>query len=82
MSDARSYGLINATAAKALVLAAGTLAFLSTPAIAVQPPSEHCRPASKIEFESAKKDFLLRSRFGGYVRTGRVWRRHYWYCQL
>jgi hypothetical protein len=83
MSDARSYGLMNATAAaKALLLVAATLVLLCSPANAVQPPSDHCRPASKIEYDSAKKDFLLRNRFGAYVRTGRVWRRHYWYCQL
>jgi hypothetical protein len=49
---------------------------------AVQPPNSRCRPASKIEYNSAKKQFLLRNRSGMYVRTGWVWRRHYWYCQF
>jgi len=74
--------LSGAAAAKALVLVAGTLMPPCSPANAAQPPSEHCRPATKIEYDSAKKDFLLRNRFGAYVRTGRIWRRHYWYCQL
>jgi hypothetical protein len=59
-----------------------SLALLGSSANAVQPPSDHCRVASKIEYDSAKKQFLLRNRFGAYVRTGRIWRRHYWYCQL
>jgi hypothetical protein len=82
MRDARWCGLLNSRAAKALALIAGTLPLLCSPASAVQPPFDHCRPASKIEYDSAKKDFLLRNRFGAYVRTGRIWRRHYWYCQL
>jgi hypothetical protein len=58
------------------------MALLSSSANAVQPPSDRCRAASKIEYDSARKQFLLRNRFGAYVRTGRIWRRHYWYCQL
>jgi len=54
----------------------------SSSANAVQPPADHCRPVSKIEYDSANKQFLSRNRFGAYVRTGRIWRRHYWYCQL
>ena len=54
----------------------------SSSAHAVQPPSEGCRAASKIEYDSAKKQYLLRNRFGFYVRNGRIWRRHYWYCQF
>jgi len=61
---------------------ATTLALLSFAAKAVQPPSDLCRTASKIEYDTAKKQFLLRNRFGAYVRTGHIWRRHYWYCQL
>ena len=45
-----------------------------------QPPGESCRVASKIEYDSAKRSSLLSNRFGRYVRTGRVWRRQYWYC--
>jgi hypothetical protein len=49
---------------------------------AAHPPGNRCRPASKIEYNSARKQFLLRNRFGMYVRTGWIWRRHYWYCQF
>jgi hypothetical protein len=49
---------------------------------APQPPNDRCRPASKLEYTSARKQFLLRSRFGMYVRTGWAWRRRYWYCQF
>jgi hypothetical protein len=48
---------------------------------AVQPPNERCRPASKVEYNSAKRQYLLQNRFGIYVRTGRFWRHHYWYCR-
>jgi hypothetical protein len=65
-----------------LALIAATLVLLSSSAIAVQPPSDQCRAVSKIEYDSAKKQFLLRNRFGAYVRTGRIWRHHFWYCQL
>jgi len=47
-----------------------------------QPPWEGCRAASKTEYESAKRDFLLQTNFGAYATTGRWWRRHYWYCHL
>jgi hypothetical protein len=53
-----------------------------SPVNAVQPPGNRCRPASKVEYNSAKKQFLLRNRFGMYVRNGWIWRRHYWYCQF
>jgi hypothetical protein len=46
---------------------------------AVQPPAAACRPTSKIEYESAKKQYLSRTRLGAYVRTGRIFRRRYWY---
>jgi hypothetical protein len=74
---------MNAAAVARLLAAIATMsAFFGLPANAVQPPSEQCRAASKIEYDSANKQHLLRNRFGAYVRTGRPWRRHYWYCQL
>ena len=72
----------SAAAVGTLVFTAAILVLPCSSANAVQPPSDHCRAASKIEYDSAKKQFLLRNRFGAYVRTGRIWRRHYWYCQL
>lgn len=69
-----------AAAARATIVAAFLL--FCSPANAVQPPADHCRATSKIEYDSAKKRFLLRNRFGAYVKTGHIWRRYYWYCQL
>ena len=36
-----------------------------------QPPQEGCRAVSKIKYDGAKREYLLRSRSGIYVRTGR-----------
>jgi hypothetical protein len=52
------------------------------PANAEPPPWNGCRAASKAEYEGAKQDFLLRTRFGTYVRTGLPFRRRYWFCHL
>jgi hypothetical protein len=83
MDSERSCGrkIVTAVVRVPAVIAA-LLMFCCPSANAVQPPSEHCRAVSKIEYDSAKKQFLLRNRFGAYVRTGRIWRRHYWYCQM
>lgn len=69
-------------AARLFAVIAAIFSLLCSSANAVQPPSDHCRAASKIEYDGARKQFLLRNRYGAYVRTGRIWRRHYWYCQL
>src|ERR1700751_1711986 len=42
-----------------------------------QPPWEGCRAASKTEYESAKRDFLLQTSVGAYATTGHWWRRYY-----
>ena len=39
------------------------------------------RRVSKVEYDSAKSYYLLRTKFGAYVRTGHFWRRYYWYCR-
>jgi hypothetical protein len=44
---------------------------------AQQPPWEGCRAASKIEYESAKRDFLLQTSVGAYAMTGHWWHRYY-----
>jgi hypothetical protein len=56
------------------------LALTSSSMSAEQPHFEGCRAASKIEYDSAKRDYLLRNKYGAYVRTGHIWRRYYWYC--
>ena len=56
------------------------IAYPSSSANAQQPPWEGCRAVSKIEYDSAKREYLLHGRFGSYVRTGHFWRHYYWYC--
>lgn len=48
---------------------------------AQQPPREGCTAVTKSEYTSAKREKLLRNRYGAYVRTGRVLHRFYWYCR-
>lgn len=62
----------------------GTALFViySSSVNAQQPPWQECRAASKVEYNSAKRNYLLTNRVGMYVRTGHVWRRYYWYCHL
>jgi hypothetical protein len=56
------------------------IAFPSSSATAQQPPQPNCVAVPKIQYDSAKKQYLLRNASGMYVRTGRLFRRHYWYC--
>ena len=58
------------------------LAFSCASPDAQQPPWKGCRTASKTEYESAKRDFLLQTSVGAYATTGHWWRRYYWYCHL
>jgi hypothetical protein len=46
------------------------LAFSCVSVGAQQPPWEGCRAASKTEYESAKRDFLLQTSVGAYATTG------------
>ena len=39
-----------------------------------------CVTVAKQEYDAAKKQRLLQTRFGLYVRTGRIGRRTYLYC--
>jgi hypothetical protein len=56
--------------------------FSASAAHAEQPPWADCRPASKVEYDSAKTNYLLRNRSGVYLQSGPIWRRSYWYCHL
>jgi hypothetical protein len=56
------------------------IAFPYSSTNAQQHPREGCRAVSKIEYDSAKRQYLLHGRFGSYVRTGHFWRHYYWYC--
>ena len=42
---------------------------------------QDCVTISKQEYDSARRRHMLRTRFGYYVRTGRLGRRQYLYCQ-
>jgi hypothetical protein len=44
------------------------------------PPYSGCVEVAKQEYNAAKKQGLLNTRFNRYVRTGRIGRRYYWYC--
>ena len=68
---------------KSLVIAVAITALLLACASAIAkplPPGEGCRPISKIEYNAAKREYLLKSRAREYIRTGPFWRRHYWHC--
>jgi hypothetical protein len=52
----------------------------SAAAIADRPPYDGCTAVPKIQYDSAKRQYLLENRFGRYVRTGSIFRRRYWYC--
>ena len=55
--------------------------FPYAPANAATPPYEGCVAVNKQEYNAAKKQHLLRTRFTQYVRTGLPGRRQYWYCR-
>jgi hypothetical protein len=57
------------------------IAFSQAQAKTQQPPRDGCATVAKSEYDSAKKQNLIHTRYGGYVRTGRLLRRVYWYCQ-
>jgi hypothetical protein len=64
-----------------VVIVASLLACTSAIAKPV-PPREGCRPTSKIEYNAAKREYLLKSRVRVYIRTGPFWQRHYWHCPV
>jgi hypothetical protein len=59
-----------------VVIAASLLACTSAIAKPVS-PREGCRPTSKIEYNAAKREYLLKSRVRVCIRTGPFWHRHY-----
>src|SRR5262245_4912168 len=56
------------------------LAVHASSAGAEQTPPKRCAPVAKQEYDAARRQNLLRSRAGDYVRTGGIGRRQYWYC--
>ena len=68
-----------------LLLLVGTLltAFTPSPAKGQEPPlQEGCRAVSNLEYDTARREYILISRGGRYVETGRFWRHHYWWCHV
>lgn len=64
-------------------LCAAALMLFAPPSLSTEtgrPPWNGCVAISKQEYDSAKKQNLLQTRFSTYVRTGRLARRFYWYC--
>jgi len=51
------------------------------PASAAKLPYAGCVAVTKQEYDSAKKQHMLRTRYTEYVRTGLLGRRQYWYCR-
>ena len=62
-----------------LFIATSLISFSSSP-VNADPPRNGCVAVSKGEYRGAYKKNLLRTRFGTYVRMGRLGRYSYWYC--
>jgi hypothetical protein len=63
-------------AAIALMLSASP-----TSSAKAEEPPWGCLAVSKTEYNAAKSKKMLRNKFGTYMRTGRIWKRSYWYCR-
>jgi hypothetical protein len=71
-------------AARACAIGFALVAIPLPPVNAKQAPPKApkgCVAVTKQEYDSAKKQNLLQSRFSTYVRTGRIGQRSYWYCR-
>ncbi len=64
-----------------VVIGLTLMAFTLSSVNAEEPPRKGCVAVDKREYDAAKREKLLRDRYGAYVRTGRLWRRYYWYCR-
>ena len=51
-------------------------------AFAASPPKAGCRPVSKLEYNISKRENVIISQGGRYMRTGPFWRRNYWHCSV
>jgi hypothetical protein len=64
--------------------AAGALMLMALPiaaAHAARPPYIGCVAVTKQEYDGARRQHLLRTRYSQYMRTGLPGRRQYWYCR-
>jgi hypothetical protein len=57
------------------------VAFSGSSVNADPPPRNGCVPVVKQEYDSAKRQNLLQTRFSSYATTGRLGWRSYWYCR-
>ena len=53
----------------------------SSSLVNAEPPAKGCVAVSKDEYQGAYRKKLLLTRFGTYVRMGRLGRYSYWYCR-
>jgi hypothetical protein len=53
----------------------------SSSSVNAEPPGNACVAVSKGEYQGAYRRKLLLTKFGTYVRTGRLGRYYYWYCR-
>lgn len=67
--------------AAAAMMVAPLIVLASSSAPAQPAPRPGCVAVTKQEYNNARKSKLQQQRFGEYVRTGRVLRRFYWFCQ-
>jgi hypothetical protein len=65
----------------ASVVGSTLLVFSPASADTEKPPQDGCVAVPKIQYDSAKQQYLLTNRFGVYLRTGPFLRRHYWFCR-
>jgi hypothetical protein len=56
--------------------------FFPFSAFAASLPKAGCRPVSKLEYTNSKKENVIISQGGRFVRTGPFWRRNYWHCPV
>ena len=63
-----------------LLFIATSLIASSSSSVNADPPRNGCVAVSKGEYRGAYKKNLLHTRFGTYVRMGRLGRHSYWYC--
>lgn len=53
----------------------------SSSSVNAEPPGNGCAAVSKGEYQGAYRKKLVRTRFGRYVRMGRLGQYSYWYCR-
>ena len=53
----------------------------SSSSVNAEPPGNGCAAVSKGEYQGAYRKKLVRTRFGTYVRMGRLGQYSYWYCR-